>query len=440
MENKIIHNKIYYNIPFPILILVIEIVMGGIGRLFNLPIRHIVFALVSILTIKFLYSKNIKIDKDAKTFGIGMFIYVFVWIIIGIVRGNGLKMAVGDTTNFFAILYTYILIVFIDNDDSMLHKVIDLFTNLTVILSAVTLLVFVWSYIAQSLGVHSVLIIDTIESKLNYGVISGWLYNDKFARVYLPNGIYMQIALAILIQKLILCLSEKSIDLTSKDIKILFIKILIIIMGILASGTRGYWLGAFIVVMLTIFTLEDHNRSKYIKIVGIMCIVGIIFILLLPIKNQILGRIASIFDFNEDVSNNIRQIQVKHMMKQFVQNPIFGSGFGKEIIAYTNETGRGGLDFEVYYMELMYKTGIVGLSIFLYIISKYIIIKPYKMLSMNIKSKDKALLNGWLVGTISVLFISITNPYISGNYGLFILDMMVVIFVVLKSKYRRNVI
>lgn len=418
------------SVPIPILILLVEITMGGIGRLFHLPVRYIVFGIISLLAVRYFYIYNIKIDKDAKKFGIGILIYVAFGILIGILNGNSILTTIGDVTNFFAIAYTYILIVFIDYKDEILYKLIDLFINITLIISIVTIIIFIASYIGQLFDLNSVLIIDTIEYKLNYGIISGWLYDNQFARVYLPNGIYMQVALAILIQKFV-------INTNPQENKITALKIVTIILAILASGTRGYWLGAGIVVFITIFTLNKKERISYLKIVSIMVSVGMILVLILPIRNEILSRISSIFNFSEDLSNSIRKVQFNHMINQFKQNPIFGSGFGTELIGYVKETGRSGLDFELYYVELLYKTGILGIFIFIYTLGKYIILKPFKLLFDNIDDKDRIILSGWLVGTVSVMAISITNPYISGNYGLFILDMMVVIFVVLKNKYRR---
>ncbi|CEQ10463.1 Lipid A core-O-antigen ligase and related enzymes [[Clostridium] sordellii] len=421
------HNKV--SIPIPLLILITEITLGGLGRICYFPIRYIIFGVVFVLAIYKWNRYKITLDKDSIMFGLFILSFVIYGVIVALIQENSKGMIISDITNFFAIIYIYIILVYSEYREDILHKIIKLFVNLTVILSAITILIFIWSYFAKFFKIDALLVFNTIESKLNYGFISGWLYNNQFSRVYLPNGVYMQIALAIVLQQLIVYKDHYK----SKD---LIVKLCILIGGILASGTRGYWLGAGIVLIVTLITLRNEEKNKYIKLMGLLAITGLIVFILLPQKQEIINRFLSITDFSGDISNNIRKIQLKHMMDQFWKNPIFGSGFGYNLPAYAEITGHSGLNFELYYIELLYKTGTMGMTFLLLGTIYFLILKPYKLFIQNISKNDRVILSGWFVGTISVIFISASNPYLSGNYGLFILAMMIVIISTLERKYK----
>ena len=110
---------------------------------------------------------------------------------------------------------------------------------------------------------------------------------------------------------------------------------------------------------------------------------------------------------------------------------------------YEKITGRDGLNVEVYYLELVYKTGIAGI-ITLFSLLMLIFIKTYKLIKFKlINEHDKDLLLSWLIGTISVMVVGISNPYMKGAFGIFILDMLIIMNIVfefdIKNRYRKGI-
>ena len=81
--------------------------------------------------------------------------------------------------------------------------------------------------------------------------------------------------------------------------------------------------------------------------------------------------------------------------------------------------------FELYYVELIFKTGIIGTLIFF----GYLLYNFIKLLLLifkkGLKENDEQILVGWTIGTMSILASSITNPYIAGLSVFFVLVMEV---------------
>ena len=81
--------------------------------------------------------------------------------------------------------------------------------------------------------------------------------------------------------------------------------------------------------------------------------------------------------------------------------------------------------FELYYVELMFKTGVVGILIFFgYLIYNFIKLVLI-LFKKGLKVRDEQILVGWTIGTMSILASSITNPYIAGLSVFFVLVMEV---------------
>ena len=82
---------------------------------------------------------------------------------------------------------------------------------------------------------------NNLNSKLQYGFISGLVMSNNYARVYLYNGIFMQLAAAIMFIKLF-----------NKDKNVFgIVKLAILLVGIYVSNTRGFWLGTIGAVVIS---------------------------------------------------------------------------------------------------------------------------------------------------------------------------------------------
>ena len=225
------------------------------------------------------------------------------------------------------------------------------------------------------------------------------------------------------------------------------VKLAILLIGIYVSNTRGFWLGTAGVVVLS-FAYYLWRVRKYrltiknvlIAIIPLILVAVIIpktIVAVSPEQNlpdsagSIKDRIESIGDFENDESNKVRAIQLRFLVDKIKEKPVLGWGFGGHIYEYPQYMEENGLQmvssssFELYYIELMFKTGIVGVLIFFgYLIYNFIKLMLI-LFKKGIKERDEQILVGWTVGTMSILASSITNPYIAGLSVFFVLVMEV---------------
>ena len=149
---------------------------------------------------------------------------------------------------------------------------------------------------------------------------------------------------------------------------------------------------------------------------------------------------GSIKDRIESISD-LRAIQLKFLVNRIKEKPILGWGFGAHIEEYpqymidNNLQPVSSTSFELYYIELLFKTGIIGILIFFgYLVFNFVklIVLLFKK---NLRMRDEQVLVGWTIGTMSILASSITNPYIAGLSVFFVLVMEVYLIQLYDLKY-----
>ncbi|WP_436512581.1 O-antigen ligase family protein [Clostridium thermobutyricum] len=423
MENIKNVNKIL------LIILIIEILIGGSGKIFNIPIRIGILGIALILTIINILKYKYKIPKNLLLSISCLWVYSIMWVVIGILKGNNFKYALEDITNFFCIIYIVIILIFTEYKKNNFIKIINILKVCMIILSIITIALFIGSYIGNYIGINVGGELEKFNNATNYGVITGGIYGMKFARVYFINGIFMQVALPFFIY-----------DILNKNRLKDYIFTIIILLGIFSSSTRGYWLGAVVVLFLMILLNKKEKRIKIIKLIFITVIICSPIFTTDFFKIQVLGRITSITNFSTDASNDIRRIQINYMGEEIKENPILGSGFGSNLNKYTEATGLDGRRFEVYYLELVYKTGILGFLILVIILllSIYRIFKDV-ILNDSIIEENKEIMIGLVSGSISVLITGITNPYMQGSIGIFIISIMFSGYIILVNDKKIDI-
>ncbi|WP_315113939.1 O-antigen ligase family protein [Clostridium intestinale] len=445
-------------IDFLGLIIIVEMILGGLGNIFNLPIRKALFGFTLLFCLYFLISERKSISKKYIWNIFFVLSYIAYGTVVGLIYGNSVNQIISTANVFIGIFYLIILSVFLNEDTRKINKVINLVVNLTVILSFITIGIFVYSRFYMPSYWQIINMFSDINDKLNYGLITGALYSHNYARVYFFNGIYMQVALSILLFRIV--------DSENKNIKVDTIKFLIVIMAILASGTRGYWLGTIVVLGISFIYFLFNLRKTRFKIKPII-ISGIIIALVLAIfpktvsDKSILNiinneegialdeqfgansgsRMGSITDFTNDPSNSVRKIQFDFLSERIKQHPIVGSGLGATIPEYVKYMEDNNLQavspasFELYYIELMFKTGAVGIALILiYLLIK--LIQLIKLVNMNLLTREeKNTLVSYTIGFVSCVVSSFTNPYFAGLTGFFIFVFQIYIFEAFRIKY-----
>lgn len=415
----------------------IEFVLGGLGHILNLPIRKGLFAVGILFSLYMIFRERIKIEKRFLIPIIVVCIYIAYGSIIGLINGNSFGDIFSDVNSFLGVLYILLLIVYVRGKSENISKILNIFVNCATIVAVITIALFVISRIYLPNDLHIIAIYNDLNTKLQYGLISGLVLSNNYARVYLYNGIFMQLAVAIMFIKLF-----------NKEKNIFgILKLAILLIGIYVSNTRGFWLGTIGVVFLSFaYYLWRVKKDRLtIKNVLIAIVPLILVAIILPktivsvspeqnlpqSSGSIKDRVESITDFENDESNKVRAIQLRFLVDKIKEKPVLGWGFGSHIYEYPQYMQDNGLQpvssssFELYYVELLFKTGVIGVLIFF----GYLIYNFVKLLIIlfkkGLKQKDEQMLVGWTIGTMSILASSITNPYIAGLSVFFVLVMEV---------------
>ena len=415
----------------------IEFVLGGLGHILGLPIRKGLFAVGILFSVYMIFREKIKVEKRFLIPIIVVCIYIAYGSIIGLINGNSFGDIFSDVNSFLGILYILLLIAYVKGRSENIDRILNIFVNSAVVVAVITIILFAVSRFYLPNNLEIIVAYNNLNTKLQYGLISGLVLSNNYARVYLYNGIFMQLAVAIMFIKLF----NKERNIAG------IVKLALLLIGIYVSNTRGFWLGTVGVVVLS-FAYYLWRVRKYkltIKSVLIAIIPLILVAIILPktivavspdqnlpeSSGSIKDRIESIGDFENDESNKVRAIQLRFLVDKIKEKPVLGWGFGSHIYEYPQYMEENGLQsvnsssFELYYVELVFKTGVIGILIFF----GYLIYNFIKLLLIlfkrGLKQRDEQMLVGWTIGTMSILASSITNPYIAGLSVFFVLVMEV---------------
>ena len=419
------------------ILIFIEFVLGGLGHVFGLPIRKGLFVVGILFSIYMIFREKIKIEKVFLIPIIVVCIYLAYGSIIGLINRNSLGDIFSDVNSFLGIIYILLLIAYVKGRNENIDKIINVFVNCAVIVAIMTITLFFVSRIYLPNNLEIIVTYNNLNSKLQYGFISGLVMSNNYARVYLYNGIFMQLAAAIMFIKLF-----------NKDKNVFgIVKLAILLVGIYVSNTRGFWLGTIGAVVISmiyyLWRFKKFNltlRNIVIALIPLILVSVIIpktIVAVSPEQNlpnssgSIKDRIESISDFENDESNKVRAIQLKFLVNRIKEKPILGWGFGAHIEEYpqymidNNLQPVSSTSFELYYIELLFKTGIIGILIFFgYLVFNFVklIVLLFKK---NLRMRDEQVLVGWTIGTRSILASSITNPDIAGLSEFFVFVMEV---------------
>lgn len=425
----------------------IEFVLGGLGHVLGLPIRKGLFAIGILFSVYMIFREKIRIEKKFLVPIIIVCIYIAYGSIIGLVNGNSFGDVFSDVNSFLGIIYILLLIAYVKGRSENIDKILNIFVNCAVIVAVMTIILFFVSRIYLPNNLEIIVAYNNLNTKLQYGLISGLVLSNNYARVYLYNGIFMQLAAAIMFIKLF----NKERNIAG------IVKLSLLLIGIYVSNTRGFWLGTVGVVALSfayyLWRIRKYKltiKNVLIAIIPLLLVAIILPKTIVPVspdKNlpessgSIKDRIESIGDFENDESNKVRAIQLRFLVDKIKEKPVLGWGFGSHIYEYPQYMEENGLQsvnsssFELYYVELVFKTGIIGVLIFF----GYLIYNFIKLLLIlfkrGLKERDEQILVGWTIGTMSILASSVTNPYIAGLSVFFVLVMEVYLIQLYGEKF-----
>ena len=180
----------------------IEFVLGGLGHILGLPIRKGLFAVGILFSVYMILREKIKVEKRFLIPIIVVCIYIAYGSIVGLINGNSFGDIFSDVNSFLGILYILLLIAYVKGRSENINRVLNIFVNSAVVVSIITIILFAVSRIYLPNNLEIIVTYNNLNTKLQYGLISGLVLSNNYARVYLYNGIFMQLAAAIMFIKL----------------------------------------------------------------------------------------------------------------------------------------------------------------------------------------------------------------------------------------------
>ncbi|GAA0343336.1 hypothetical protein GCM10008931_38280 [Oceanobacillus oncorhynchi subsp. oncorhynchi] len=188
--------------------------------------------------------------------------------------------------------------------------------------------------------------------------------------------------------------------------KLNIIIILLLILSLLIAGKRSVliWGGISVVVTQLLIATGKKKIEKIVKYAfAILILIGTTYVLWgflqnVPILAKVVETIQGI-DTGEDVTSG-RVVLYQRAWELFLENPIFGIGWGQFVVVTTGLLARDLVVHNVY-LQLLSETGLIGFIIIIIpiIYAYFLTIKCYKVI------KNNPLINGkWKLGLIFSIY------------------------------------
>ena len=373
---------------------------------FGISLRKIIFIISTILlSFTFLIFKRVRYSTYDKRIFILILIYITIWsIIIPGFYDTSYVYVFGDAGALLLLFWYFPIILLIENKMISWEK-FELFCSNSVILLAIVHIVL-WSF--QFIIPPSEIRFLAISfftwgggSDLDLTSIYVGLMSSGFFRVFWISSVLMIPVFFIILYKWKNSIYKK-------------ISLIIMLLAILITYTRGIWIGIVIGLGLGILYTNEKNKKIYKIIVLLM--IGLFFAFM-P-HNTILERVMDLEDLSND--DNIRLIQTSSHFDTFYQYPLLGIGFGGSA-SYIRSIAAP-YSYEMTLSTTIMKSGVLGtliLLLFLYLC--------YKKALTELNHTEKTV---WISGFSAFLFASMTNPYLFNFVG-----MSIVLFYMVRLNY-----
>jgi hypothetical protein len=448
------------DLPLALTVAIVELAVSGAGgawTTFPLGVsgRIVLDAIVLVASLPYL-------TRDVRDFGrsaLGRYgahavaialVMAATWIPMGLLFGHSLRDAVQDGDAVLFLAFTIPIVV-------VMRRVGGAWIRSSLLGACASTAVFSGLLLAlHALGV--VALWPTMRDALIDGAVNlGFggqvgIMPDGSWRLYLGSGIYLQVGLALVTWQL----------LERPRSWLMWLLYALLIVDVIASYTRGFWLASVAAVAIVLVFGSTRRREPAIFAAGTASILiafamvgaGFGFSLSDYVFQRAASTLASVpaspsptlsiglaspppgssgpgdaqsagpgpsatpsVDYFGEVGNQIRLDQARVLLGHIVLHPLLGEGFGAVAREYAYAQS---YRYEISYLDLGFKTGLVGLLLFL----SY----PFRLLFDSIRARygrlalprdvvpHEAVVAGAVV--VSILAASVTNPYLLGAYGI----------------------
>lgn len=404
--------------------------------------RHALDLIVMLAAIRVLYldwqrTGKLRLGRYAPHALILAAVIPLVWMPLGLLNGHVPRDVFADGNGHLFFAFTLVFVALINRGQAAwlrgcLLAVCTLNALFTLILISITAPGWV--------PLHTVLR-PLLLANLDMGGAVGYMSNGAF-RLYLGSGIYLQVGLALTVWGI----------LQDPRRGWLWVVYAVLIVDVIATYTRGFWLGTALAVgLVLVLAARDWRRPVMIVVATFLllaALTGAGRVVGFSLPDYVLSRSASLFeqpdvtpgasasrgprasppegtvvgggastDESGQFSNLVRATQTRVLLGHIAERPILGHGFGAIARDYPYAQI---FSYELAFLDLAYKTGIVGVLVYL----SY----PLRLLldavrarfrglrvAAGVQPREMAVVVAILV---SVLAVGATNPYILAAFGL----------------------
>ena len=374
-------------IQFFVWVLLFEVMVGGAGRLFEFngfTLRMVFFIIAFLIQILLYFKASVKTKKIFLFFEIAFFLLTCLGLIIGFIENNNRDNIIENIKYSLFFIILPFLSYFIKSTNDVKH-ICNMFKLASIVIALIYLsfLVFVFTgYIKFS-------DLEILSNNTEFALRG----NTAF---FYKGFIFMCVGFFFLVN------SSNKIS-----------AFIVILPAIILTFTRGF----LISLILTYILYYLFKKKTYSILIITLSI--LLFSYAKGFYEDNLG------DKSESDQIRIEQFNEVYSKTNFV-NIIFGHGLGSGTTIRDNH-------FEITYLEIFYKQGLLGLLFWLSILA-FILYYYYK--SYLIGNEKYAL--PFLLSTLFLYIQSFTNPFLINSLGITILMLSMISLNVLSNKLVVN--
>ena len=174
--------------------------------------------------------------------------------------------------------------------------------------------------------------------------------------------------------------------------------------ALITTFTTGLFLATLICVILLLHHKNILSRKSSLVIVG-----GLTVVTFASFRFGLFDLMLSRYTGNYTTS--YRTIQMKSILKEFIQKPLLGHGFGYEFTTYYGDSVRTTQNFEISWGEMLVDIGLIGFVLF----TSHILMTLRRLRILS-RQNDRYYVLG--LGILVICLESFTNPFINNSIGL----------------------
>ena len=357
-----------------------------------------------------------------------------IWMTLGLLNGNDPRNVFADGNGYLFFAFAIVFVVLVrQGEATWLRRWILFACIVNAVIIAAIVVVTATGLVAMEPTMRFIL-----TDRLLVGNSIGYLPNGAY-RLYVASGMYLQVGIALVVA----VLAENARRWWGWSLLVLFAACEI------ATYTRGFWIGAGIAFIVTVAFVAPTVRRAVELTAGTVGLAGAAVVLCFAVgfslPGYVLERGESILpgtgaklpnessspgsvpipsvipgvDTSGQISSQVRVVQGQVLLSHIEQRPLVGYGFGS--IASDYPYGQI-FSYELTYLDIAYKTGLVGLALFLSFPLR-IVIDSLRARRRGLSAPGAEPMSIAAIGVVpaivvSVLVLGATNPYFNAAFGL----------------------